>query len=56
MLKSCSKSGSNIKETLCLDNQVPARKRAIAWIVAAFVATGLIAGTALPQERRVHPI
>jgi hypothetical protein len=42
-----SERGSRIEETLGLDNQVPARKRAIAWIVAAFVATGMIVGTAL---------
>ena len=47
MLKSCSESGSHIKETLGLDNQVPAWKKATAWIDAAFVATGLIAGTAI---------
>jgi HlyD family secretion protein len=46
-LKSGSESGSHIKETLGLDNQVSARKRAIAWVVAAIVATALIAGTAI---------
>ncbi len=46
-MKSVSESGGHIKETLGLDNQVPARKRAIAWVVAAIVATALIAGTAI---------
>jgi len=46
-LKSGSESGSDIKETLGLDNPVPARKRTIAWIVAVIVATALIAGSAI---------